>query len=75
MRQPGMMYVFDSEVNSTVTSIAPGHLQHRRRRIVVEIDLGIGEVGQDDQLVLLRERDRVLIEVEARRPYAVGFDG
>ncbi len=40
------------------------HLQHRRRRIVVEIDLGISEIGQHQERVLLRERDEVAIEVE-----------
>ena len=43
------------------------HLQHRRRRIVIEIELGIGEVGQHDQAVLLREGDEVAIEIEIGR--------
>ena len=34
--------------------------------LVVEIDLGISEIGQDEDLVLLRERDEVLVEIEAR---------
>ena len=40
------------------------HLQHRGRRIAVEIDLRIGEVGQDEDAVLLREQDEVAIEIE-----------
>ena len=45
-------------------SIAPEHLQHRRRRIVVEIDFGVGEIGQDEDAVPLRERHQLLVEVE-----------
>jgi hypothetical protein len=40
------------------------HLQHRRRRVVVEIDFGISEIGQDEDLVLLREVHKVLVEIE-----------
>ena len=40
------------------------HLQDRGRRLVVEIDLRIGEVGQDADLVLLRERHELLVEIE-----------
>src|SRR4051794_18623911 len=44
-----------------------GHLEHRGRRVtLVEIDLGIGEIGQDQDLVFLRERDEILVEIEAR---------
>ena len=51
---------FDGDVDRA------GHLQHRGRRVVVEIDFGIGKVGQDEDLVLLRERHEVLVEIEAR---------
>ena len=64
MRQPGIEKVFDIEVNSTVDVHRARHLQHRRRRIVVEIDLRIGEIGQDEELVLLREGDEVPVEIE-----------
>src|SRR5580692_4002659 len=40
------------------------HLQERRRRIVVEIDLGVGQVRQHQQAMFLRERDQVAIEIE-----------
>src|SRR5207302_8189113 len=41
--------------------------QHRWRRIaVVEIDFGVGEVRQNEDLVLLRERHQILVEIEAR---------
>ena len=40
------------------------HLQDRGRRLAVEIDLGIGEVGEHDQLVPPREADEVAVEVE-----------
>ena len=42
------------------------HFQHRRGRIAVEIDLRIGKVGEDDDVVLLRKRDHVLVEIERR---------
>ncbi|GCC49491.1 hypothetical protein chiPu_0033932, partial [Chiloscyllium punctatum] len=42
-----------------------GHLQHRRRRLIlVEIDFGVSEIGQDEDVVLLREGDQILVEVE-----------
>ena len=43
------------------------HLQHRGRRIAVEVDLRVGEVGQDDQVELLGELHDLRIEVEADR--------
>ncbi len=62
-----MENVFDMEVNSTVTSIAPGHLQHGGRRLgIVEIDLGIGEIREQDQLMLLREGHEIAVEIEIR---------
>src|SRR5665213_803180 len=42
------------------------HLQQRRRRVVVEIDFRIGEIGQHQYAVFLGERDKVFVEVEAR---------
>ena len=44
----------------------PRHLQHRRRRLTLEIDLRIGEVGQHEDLVLLGEGHEVPIEIERR---------
>ena len=41
------------------------HLQDRRRRIAVEIELGVGDVRQDDDVELLRERDGFFVEIEA----------
>ena len=65
MRRPAIENVFDMEVNSTVTSSRARHLQHRGRRLaVVEIDLGVGEVGEDEDLVAAREGDDVAIEIE-----------
>ena len=46
------------------SSIAPSTSQHRGRRIVVEVEFGIGEVGEDEDVVLAREVDEVLVEVE-----------
>ena len=39
-------------------------LQDRGRRVVVEIDLRIGDVGEHQHVVLLRQRDGVLVEVQ-----------
>ena len=39
-------------------------LQDRGRRIAVEIDLGIGEVGEHPEVVLLREGDEIAVEIE-----------
>ncbi len=41
-----------------------GNFQHGRRRRVVEVDFRIGKVGQNDDVVLLRKRDDVLVEIE-----------
>ena len=41
------------------------HLQQRGRRIVVEIDFRVGEIGQHQDVVLLGESDEVLVEIEA----------
>ncbi len=49
-----------------VMSFAPFHLQHGRRRIAVEINLGISEVGDDEDLVLLRQRHQRLVEIQGR---------
>src|ERR1051326_8564181 len=49
---------FDRDVHGA------GHLQHRRGRIVVEIDFGIREVRKHQQAVPFRERDEVAIKVE-----------
>ncbi len=40
------------------------HLQHRGRRIVVEIDLGIGEIGEQPDLLMAAEIDDLGIEIE-----------
>ena len=48
------------------------HLQHRRRRIAVEIDLGIGEVAQDPDALAFAEIDDRGIEVEIDRPAPSG---
>ena len=40
------------------------HLQDRGRRRHVEIDLGIGDVGEDDQIVLARVIHDLLVEIE-----------
>src|SRR6202020_1931956 len=39
-------------------------LQNRRRRLAVEIDFSVGDIGQHENLVLLREQHQVLIKVE-----------
>ena len=39
-------------------------LQDRGRRVAVEVDLGVGEVGEHPEVVLLREADQVAVEVE-----------
>ena len=44
-----------------------GNLQNRGRRIVIEIDLGIGEIRQHQEAVLLRKGDKLAIEVEVRQ--------
>ena len=59
MRQPAIEKVFDIEVNSTATSIAPGTCSTEGGGLLVEIDLRIGEVGEQDDAVLLREGDEV----------------
>ncbi len=51
-------------MNSTAEIHRAVDLQHRRRRVVVEIDLGIGQVGQNEDAVLLRERHELLVEIE-----------
>ena len=75
MRQPAIEKVLDIEVNSTATSIAPGTCSIGRRRVVVEIDLAIGEIGQDEDLVLLGEDDEVFVEIEIVATIAVGLEG
>ena len=42
----------------------PRHFEDRRRRLAVEIDFGIGEVGQDDDVVTPAERDDLAVEIE-----------
>ena len=46
--------------------VGAGDLQQRRRRIVVEIDFGVSEIRQHDDVVLLGERDKILVEIERR---------
>ena len=50
-------------------------LQDRGRRLAVEIDLGIGEIGQHEQVVLLGEARRPPGRSRDRRPRAVGIGG
>src|SRR5450759_5107210 len=42
------------------------HLQQRGRRIAVEIDFRVSQIGQHQDAVRLGEGDQVLVEVEAR---------
>ena len=51
------------------------HLQHRRRRIVVEVDLRVGDVRQDDEVELLRELRRPPCRSRGSPIIAVGLDG
>ena len=45
-------------------SRAPWHLQHRGRHRVAEIDLGIGEIGHDPNLMLAGEGDHLPVEIQ-----------
>ena len=63
IRQPGMLYDFDSEKISTPTSLAPGHLEERGRPVAVVGEVRVGEVVHDHQLVLAREVDDLHEEV------------
>ena len=47
--------------------MAPGTCSTEGGGIVVEIDLGIGEIGEDDEIELLGQLHRLRIEVEADR--------
>ena len=58
MRQPGMEKLLDIEVNSTAMSMGARDLEDGGRRVAVEIDLGIGEIGQDDDVVAGARRPR-----------------
>ncbi len=51
------------------------NLQDRRRRLALEIDLGISEIGEHDQIVLLGEADDLPIEIEIDDDCAVGLAG
>ena len=42
------------------------HLQDRGRRLVAEINLGIGDIRKQDEIVLARVVHHVLVEIEAR---------
>jgi hypothetical protein len=66
MRHPAIEKVLDMEVNSTATSMAPAPEARRAAGRVVEIDLRIGEVREQNELVLLREGDEVPVEIEGR---------
>jgi hypothetical protein len=68
MRQPAIEKVFDIEVNSTVTSIAPGTCSIEGGGfVVVEIDLGISEIRKQDQIRASSRRRRGRGRNRARR--------
>ncbi len=52
------------EVNSTATSIAPGTCRIEGGGFSSKYHLGIGEIGEDDQLVAAGKADEVAIEIE-----------
>src|SRR4029079_5616366 len=46
--------------------VRSGNLEQRRRRSVVEVDFRISEIRQHQDVVLFRESDQVLVEIEGR---------
>ncbi len=47
--------------------LRPLDFQNGRRGLIAEIDLAIGEIGKDDDVVLSRQRHRILVEINAYR--------
>ena len=59
-RQPVMLYAFEQLNSSMATSLAPGRSRKLGGDVAVEADLGVGVVVDDEQVVLLGERDRAI---------------
>ena len=74
-RQPAIEWLFESERNSIATSLRAGHLEDARRLVAVEADLGVGEVVEHHEVVLLRERDDPLEERAVDHACVVGLCG
>ena len=52
---------------NTTTPVQVAELERRRRRLVAEVDLGVGLVGGEHEAVLARERRGLLVQRERRR--------